>query len=184
MSVLKRVRRLQTIFSAIIFMAVFLFCWNITKFNILEIQLSYWGINDKASVYWNSMMIILSLSLWYNVDFYVKTHARMIEKKIIRMMFGSVFLCLFATGAINMHYYIHNLTAVYYFFGLPLTIYLMAYWNRKAIQYKEWLWQISFSTCMILIPLVFIHMFKGMAISETLHSTIVMLWGFWLLNIK
>ena len=184
MNLITRVRRLQTIFSAIIFMAVFLFCWNTTKFNILEIQLSYWGVDNSASAYWNMMMVILSISLWYNVDFYVKNHNRMIEKKNIRLMFGSVFLCLFATGAINMHHYIHNLTAVYYFFFLPFTIYIMAYLNRKSIQYKELLWQIVFSTCMIFIPLIFINMFKGMAISETLHSTIVMLWSFWLLNIK
>lgn len=165
-----------------IFVVVFLFSWYITGFNIFDIQLSYWGINTNSSMYWNGGIICIAISLFFNVDHYVKNHKRMIDTKIIRVLFGSVFLSLFLTGVINMHHYIHNLTAVYYFFVLPLTIFLMTYLNRKTIQYKEWLINIIFSTSMILIPLMFLYLFKGMAISETLHSMIVMLWSLWILK--
>jgi hypothetical protein len=182
MDIVSKIRRIQTFVSIIIFIIVFLFCWYITNFNIFDIQLSYWGVADKASIYWNGMTMILSLSLFFNVDYYVNNHIRMIEKKIIRLLFASVFLSLFLTGFINMHYYIHNLTAVYYFFLLPLTIYLMTYLNRKTIQYKEWLTNIIFSTCMIVLPLIFINLFKGMAISEIIHSAIVIVWSLWILK--
>ncbi len=182
MDIINRIRRIQTIISIIVFVFIFLFCWYETQFNIFDIQLSYWGVAEKASGYWNGMMMILSLSLFFNVDYYVKNHIRMIEKKIIRLSFASVFLSLFLTGFINMHYYIHDLTAVYYFFLLPFTIYLMTYFNRKTIQYKEWLTNIIFSTCMIILPLIFINLFKGMAVSETIHSIIVIAWSLWILK--
>lgn len=182
MNIAERVRRIQTIVSIIIFIAVFLFCWHATNFNIFVIQLSYWGVAIKSSIYWNVTVMLLAISLFFNVDYYVKNHIRMIDKNIIRIVFASVFSALFITGLVNMHYYIHNITAVYYFFVLPLVIYLMAYFNRKTIQYKEWLGHIIFSTCMILVPLLFIHIFKGMAISEILHSVIVMLWSIWILK--
>lgn len=182
MDIISKIRRIQTIVSITIFIVVFLFSWYETKFNLLDIQLSYWGVADKASNYWNGMTMILALSLFFNVDYYVKHHIRMVDKQIIRLSFGSVFLSLFLTGLINMHYKIHDFTAVYYFFLLPFTIYLMAYLNRKTIQYKEWLINVILSTCMIILPLIFINLFKGMAISETIHSIIVVLWGLWILN--
>ena len=182
MSLINKIRRIQTVVSIVIFVVVFLFCWYVTNFNIFDIQLSYWGVAEKASAYWNGTVMVLAASLLFNVDYYVKNHIRMIDKTILRISFGSVFLSLFLTGYVDMHYYIHNITAVYYFFVLPLTIYLMAYFNRKTIQYKEWLTHIIFSTCMIITPLLFIHLFKGMAISEIAHSVIVMLWSLWILK--
>lgn len=179
---INKIRRIQTVISIVIFTVVFLFCWYVTGFNIFDIQLSYWGVAEKASSYWNGTIMILAASLFFNVDYYVKNHIRMVDKKILRVSFGSVFLSLFITGYMDMHHYIHNFTAVYYFFILPLTIYLMAYFNRKTIQYKEWLTHIIFSTCMIIMPLLFIHLFKGMAISEITHSLIVMLWSLWILK--
>jgi hypothetical protein len=182
MDIINKIRRIQTIVSILIFIGVFLFCWYVTKFNIYDIQLSYWGVAYKAASYWNGMTMVLALSLFFNVDYYIKNHHRMIDKKTIRLSFTSVFLALFLTGLVDMHHYSHNLTAVYYFFILPFTIYLMAYFNRKTIQYKEWLGHIIFSTCMIIFPLLFIHLFKGMAISEMIHSLIVMLWSLWILK--
>lgn len=179
---INKIRKIQSLISIIVFTSAFLFCWYVTNFNIFDIQLSYWGIEESSSMYWNGTIMLLSASLFFNVDFYVKNHIRMVSKKTIRLLFGSVFLSLFLTGLVNMHYYIHNLTAVYYFFVLPLAIYVMAYLNKKTIQYKEWLGHIVFSSCMIILPLLFIHIFKGMAISEVIHSVIVMLWSIWILK--
>lgn len=182
MDIVNKIRRIQTITSISVFVGVFLFCWHVTNFNIFDIQLSYWGVEMKSSIYWNVTVMLLATSMFFNVDYYVKNHIRMIDKKTIRIGFGTVFLALFITGLVNMHYSLHNITAVYYFFVLPLIIYLMAYFNRKTIQYKEWLGHIIFSTCMIVVPLLFIHIFKGMAISEILHSLIVMAWSLWILK--
>lgn len=179
---INKIRRIQSLISILVFTSAFLFCWYVTDFNIFEIQLSFWGVEKSSSMYWNCTIMLLSLSLFFNVDYYIKNHIRMINKKRLRIMFGSVFFSLFLTGLVNMHYYIHNLTAVYYFFFLPLVIYLMAYLNKKTIQYKEWLGHIVFSSCMIILPLLFIHLFKGMAISEAIHSLIVMLWSVWILK--
>ncbi len=182
MNTINKVRRIQSIVSIVIFIIVSVFCWYVTGLNIFDIQLSYWGVELKSSYYWNGTIMVLATSLFFNVDYYVKNHIRMIDKSILRIGFASVFLALFLTGLINMHYYIHNLTAVYYFFVLPLVIYMMAYLNRKTIQYKEWLIHIVFSTCMIVLPLLSIQVFKGMAISELTHSFIVMLWSLWILK--
>lgn len=182
MELLYKIRTIQTGLSIIIFTGVFIFCWYTTGFNILDIQLSYWGVESSSSTYWNGTLMGLAISLFFNVDFYVKNHIRMVNKKIIRILFGSVFLSLFLTGLIDMSHLLHDITAVYYFFLLPFVIYLMANLNKTAIQYKEWFGHIIFSTSMIVIPLFFIHMFKGMAVSEITHSSVVMLWSIWILK--
>jgi hypothetical protein len=175
-------RKIQSIISIILFTLISFFAFYTTGFNILEIQLSYLGIDNNVATYWNFGLIIVSISLFFNVDYYINNHNRIINKPFIRTLFISAFTSLFLTGLINMHYKIHDLTAFYYFFSLPLIIYIMAFLNRKKIQYKEWLGHLIFSTCMIVFPLSLIHFFKGMAISEIVHSIIVFLWGIWILK--
>lgn len=174
------IRRLQTVVSITLFLIVFLFCWDVTGFNIKDIQLSAWGGGDTpiTSSIWNSIIILLSLSIFFNAMLFVKKHMRLKKKLLPYVLFSFVSLSLLVIGCFNVDQKpIHNIAAFSYFFSYPLTIFVMAYLNRKTLLYREWFTHLLFSLVMIVLPLSTINMFDGMGISETIHAVIVCLWN-------
>src|SRR5438552_3393740 len=124
---------------------------------------------------------MLSISIYYNAYHFIESHNRVQYKKFLQILVFIVSGCLFVTGAINMHYWIHNVVAAVYFFAYPLAIFLLAHFNRKHLQYKEWKTHLLISVAMVICPLLFIELFHGMAIPETIHCCIVMSWNLWIL---
>lgn len=173
------IRKTQTSISVLLFFIVFLFFWVVTDFKLQEIQLSYWGGSDvKYNWLWNSIIILLSITTFFNNILFVKRHHRLKFKNSSYLLFSIVSLSLFFVGFFNLeHHIIHNISAYTYFFLYPLTIFLMSYFNRSYLSYKEWLFHFIFSMVMIIIPLSFITIFKGLAISEIIHSIIVCFWN-------
>lgn len=177
-------RRVQTLTSIVIFFLVFLFSWYTTGFNIFDIQLSHLGFGVKFSFLWNSMLMVIAMTTFFNVYSYITEHKRLVYKDGLIITFWFVFLNLFLTGLVTMKHYFHDVTAIVYFFSLPLVIFVMAHLNRKHILYDEWLKHTIYSVLMIVLPLSAIHLFKGMAISELIHTIILMVWSVWILEIK
>lgn len=175
----KLIRRTQTIVSVLSFIFIFLFFWEATNFELTEIQLSVWGgSNVEHGWLWNSVITILGISTFINSYFFIEHHQRMKYKILPHILFGFVSLNLIIVGLFSLEYrLIHNLAAYIYFFAYPLSIFIMAYINRKYLLYKEWVTHLIYSILMIIIPLGFMNMFNGMAISETLHSIIVVVWN-------
>jgi len=173
-------RRRQTIISILIFITVFLVFWNTTKFKLEDIQLSYWGIENFGWV-WNLSIVILSISTFINVYFYIDRHPRIGFKNFLIGFFLFTSISLFITGIITMNYNIHTITAYLYFFSYPLAIFTLSHLNRKNIIYKEWLIHLIISITMIIIPLILFKYFVGAAIAESVHSLLVMIWNIWLL---
>jgi len=174
------IRRLQTVVSIMLFFVVFLFCWDVTGFNIKEIQLSVWGggENVKTNDIWNTIIILLSLSIFFNTMLFVKKHVRLKVKIIPYILFTFVSLSLLLVGIFNVDQKpIHNIAAFSYFFSYPLAVFLMAYLNRKTLLYREWFTHLVFSVTMIILPLSAINMFEGMGVSEIIHIVIVCLWN-------
>ena len=178
---IKRFRRVQTILSIFIFLLVFLGCWDVTKFKIENIQLSYWGVENKFGWIWNSCVAILAMSMCYNVYCFIDSHPRIQFKKTLQKLFFLVFIALFLTGIIDMHHKPHNVTAFFYFFAYPMAIFIFAHLNRKLLQYKEWLTHVCISVSMVIIPLILIKLFHGMAIAESIHGVIAIIWNLWIL---
>lgn len=178
---IRRFRRVQTIVSITVFILVFLLCWNLTGFNLRDIQLSYWGVDSKMGWFWNICLVMLSFSIYFNVYHYIKTHKRIEYKRGLQMVFLLVSLSLFLIGAVNMHHWLHNVAAVFYFFAYPLAIFLLAHFNRKHLQYKEWKYHLIASVSMVVGTLLFLSLFHGMAISETVHIGIAIIWNLWIL---
>jgi len=176
-----RFRKIQTIVSIIIFIVVFFLFWNVTEFKLDNIQLSYWGVQEKIGWIWNLVLALLSVSIYINLFYYVKHHPRLAFKKFIQLIFLIVSIFLFITGVVDMSHKIHTTMAYFYFFAYPLAIFLLAHLNRKHLQYKEWLTHTIFSVLMVVLPLIVIKLFDGMAISESIHSVIVISWNIWLL---
>jgi hypothetical membrane protein len=181
---LRKFRRLQTIISVVLFLFVLLFFITTTDFNIKEIQVSKWGTLDETGWVFNSSLIILSISTFLNVFFYIKNHNRIIDKKFLYLLFGSVSFSLFLTGLFDVenNKIIHNFSAFTYFFAYPLAIFIMSHLNRKTINYNEWILHLSSSMSMVMAPLILIMFFNGMAIPEIVHTLVVMFWNISLLR--
>jgi hypothetical membrane protein len=174
------IRKLQTVISILIFFLVFAFCWSATDFKIDEIQLSAWGSESSPITYniWNSVIVLLSVSIMINVSYFIHKHVRLKQKKIPYIFFGFVSLCLSLVGFFSVDYKVmHNLAAWSYFFLFPLAIFTMAYINRESLLYREWFTHLLFSIIMIVLPLTVINLFEGMAIPETLHTITVCVWN-------
>jgi hypothetical membrane protein len=173
------IRKTQTLVSVLLFLIVLIFFWDVTDFKIQEIQLSHWGGDGvKYSWLWNSIIILLSITILFNNIFFLKKHSRLKYKTIPYFLFTVVGVSLFMVGFFNLnHSIIHNIFAYIYFFLYPLSIFIMAHLNRSYLVYKEWLTHLLLSVIMMVVPLSFIGFFEGLAISETIHSIIVCSWN-------
>lgn len=182
---IKRFRRIQTTASIILFIGVFFLCWYVTKFNIKEIQLSYWGVESGLGWIWNSCIMLLAVSIFMNIYYFITQHTRLHDRytPLLKTSFILISLLLFITGAVDMTHWLHQITARVYFFTYPMAIFLFAHLNRKYLQYREWRIHTSFAVCMVAFPLLAINFFPGMAIAEMVHSTFVIGWNIWLLTL-
>jgi hypothetical membrane protein len=173
------IRRTQTIISIILFFIVLVFCWEVTGLDVKKIQLSYWGGSDmKYGWMWNSIVVLLSLSIFFNNILFIKKHTRLKKKNVPYILFSFVAISLFFVGTFSLDYgLLHDIPAWFYFFTYPLSIFVMAYLNRDSLLYKEWFTHLIFSITMILLPLMFISFFDGLAVSEIAHSIIVSVWN-------
>lgn len=176
------IRKLQTVISIVIFFIIFFFCWGVTEFKLVDIQLSHWGKkNVGTSWIWNSVVILLSLSTFFNSFIFVKKNHRIKNKTIPHFLFGFVSFCLFMVGFFSVDYQlIHNLAAYLFFFTYPLSIFVMTYLNRSSLLYKEWFTHLLISIIMMVFPLIFISLFNGMAIAEISHVVVVCYWNLYI----
>lgn len=175
---IKIIRRLQTSVSVILFALVFVFCWHVTDFEIKDIQLSKWGESGITAPIWNGIVCLLAISIFINSYLYIKHTNRIKKKKVSYMMFGFVSFCLFLVGLFNVNYtLIHNLAAWLYFFSYPLVIFSFTFIHKTDLKYKDWVKDVFISVSMIIFPLIFIRLFDGLAIAETVHILFVIIWN-------
>ena len=181
---LYRFRILQVLSSTLIFIGVFIYFLKISPKTITEIQLSFWGSNLSIGWIWNYSLILLSGTMFFNVYSYINSIHKFNRKFSMIVFFLMICLSLFLTGIINVNINksLHNIFAFYYFFSCPLGIFLIAHLNSKNLTYKEWILHIVFSLTIFFLPISLLHFFKGMAISETIHSSILLLWNIMLLR--
>ena len=176
------IRKLQTVISIVIFFIIFFLCWGVTEFKLVDIQLSHWGRKSVGvSWVWNSVIILLSLSTFFNSFIFVKKNQRIKNKNVSHILFGLVSFLLFLVGFFSVDYkIIHNIFAYLFFFMYPLSIFVMSYLNRSSLLYKEWFTHLLISIIMVIVPLIFISMFNGMAIAEISHVMIVCYWNLYI----
>ena len=173
------IRRTQTVVSVILFLLTMLFCWQSTGLKLTEIQISYWGSSEMEYGWlWNSIIVMLSISIIINNILFVKRHSRLKYKTIPYILFSLVSFCLLLVGSFNLeHNLLHDIPAWIYFFLYPLSIFTMAYLNRGILHYKEWFTHLIFSIIMIVTPLMCLSFTEGLGLSEIAHSLIVISWN-------
>lgn len=176
---INKIRQLQMIISVFVFILVTVLCWDITNFEITKIQISIWGANTHTWWMWNGSIFIVSIAILFNVLWWLYKHKRLKYKKIFYPIFIASSVCLFMVGLFPTGQYslLHDVPAFIYFFMYPLTIFTLSFLNRKTVGYGEWIKHLILSVIMIILPLVFIRVFDGMAISEIIHTIIVAIWN-------
>ena len=179
---IRKFRMMQILVSTSVFFIIFLYFLFTTRFKITNIQLSYWGSKEKHSWLWNGSIILLSISMMINIYDYINSYTKLFFKSQLILLFASLNFSLFMVGLINMNYHIHDILAVYYFFGYPLAIFLFAHFNYKNMSVKVWRTNLVYSIILVILPLSVIRIFDGMAISETIHSILMISWNYWILK--
>lgn len=174
-------RILQLTVAIILFITTFFICWYTTDFNLTEIQLSKWGVMDSTSFIWNSTLLLLGASCYYNIHHYIDVHEFQ-YKKFFFYAFAFECINIGFLGLIPAGFFIHTLIAYTYFFTTPLMIFIFAFVNRYALTYQEWYIHAVLSSLMMIYPLIAWALFTGHAIAETIHSVIFIMWNVYLLK--
>ena len=181
--ILQKFRRLQTITSVVLFFIVFTFFYLTTNFNLTEIQLSNWGVIKGSGWVFNLMLMFFSITIFLNPFLFIKKHSRIKYKNLFYFLFSFVALNLFFIGVFNLNFeLLHEILAFNYFLIYPLVIFIFSHLNRNKIHYKEWITHLTFSILMSLIPFAIGFLFKGMAISEMVHTMFVIGWNLYILK--
>lgn len=174
-------RKIQTVLSCAFFLAILSYCIAYSKHELTQVQLSYWGVEEIIGLIWNSTLMIMAISMHYNLaQFLLKK--RMYKAKALYWCFSFVYFTLFISGLVTMEYKIHTVAAYLYFFSYPFSIFLLYWFNRSKMSLYERRGHLLFIFAMILTPIILLFPFKGMAISEIGHSLVVVMWSLWILR--
>lgn len=172
------IRLSQTIIAIVLFFAVFALCWWRTGFYLSDIQLSEWGKSGFLGYMWNTVICTLGISTFINSILYINKSNRIKTKWLSYFMFGFVSLSLFCTGFFNLNWGLaHIWSAWIYFFVYPFVIFIHSHLNRKVLHYVDWRDGMIISSSMIVIPLITMNLFFGLAIPETIHIIFVIIWN-------
>jgi hypothetical membrane protein len=179
-------RKLQTIISTFSFFIIIIFFITTAGLNIKEIQMSEWGTLKNVGWIFNLSLVVLSVTIFINSFLYIRNNKRIIYKRLLQFLFGSVSLSLLLVGIFDVESsnITHNIFARSYFFLYPISIFMLSHLNRKSITYRTWMSHLIYSILMIIFPLFLLMIFNGMAIAEIMHTIIVMSWNIFILKRK
>lgn len=179
---LEKFRKVQLLISSIIFIIVFICFIVLTNFKLTEIQLSYFGAKTNFNWIWNCSVILVSISSFLNINYYLDSIKNLNFKKGFKAFFFIICLSLFFTGLINMQFKIHNFMAFYYFFSYPVGIFFLAHLNHKTLSYSQWKGHLIFFLVLTITPILLLYMFNGMAFAEITHIIIILVWNYYILK--
>lgn len=175
---IRMVRRSQTYISILAFVAVFFICWKFTHLDITQIQLSNWGKSGWVARLWNTAVCGFAISIFANSALYLRSATRLKYRNAFYALFGILSASLFMVGFFNIdHMTVHNISAGIYFFFYPLTIFVLAYFNRKFMSYSDWLAMMVLSASMAAFPVALMGAFKGKAIAEIAHTILAIVYN-------
>ena len=175
---LKLFRKFQLLFSSITFFLTIYFFLNLTGLNIYSIQLSKFSYNFSYSFFWNWLLVVFGVILFFNSFCYI-TDKKINYKILISFLIYSSSVSLIFTGLLDIsHQPYHDFFSFYYFICFPLGLFLLSHFNPGKLTVREWRLNLITSILLIFIPLISIPFFKGMAVAEILHSCIVFYWSF------
>ncbi len=170
-----RIKKVHSIISSILFILLLMFCINdANELNISEISLSRFGIYPKTFWVWNTGLFILGIILYVHSLKHIVKYYKDINNPVSTMFTLST-ISLLLTASINMSYSIHNWTAVSYFLGYVISIFLFGF-NLLQRDFRIGITSICIAIISVLFPLLGLYFFKGLAIPEIIHTLCIFLW--------
>ena len=179
----RKLRKFQIFLATFIFLITIVYCWNVTDYDITEIQLSKFGIHENSKHWWNISMVLISHFILRNICSFLDENQRIKRNRVWKQLFGLSCLGLAIVGIVPMEagiFDLHDVAAWGYFFMFPMAILFMAFFERKNIQHSEFLHHTWTAAAMSFLPIIAFEFFHGFAIPEMIHSLIVLYWNLYI----
>jgi len=170
-------KKIHTVISIVIFTLLISYCiFSLPNLHLSAISLSRFGISEGTSSIWNiglfGIGLMLYASVWKNIYSYFEDE---IINKRLTILFIVSSIMLLLTAVIDMKHSIHNITAILYFIGYTLGMFLFGY-KLLITDFRMGMTSIVASICSIIFPLIGLFIFPGLAIPEIVHTGFIFLW--------
>lgn len=170
-----KIKKIHSVVSSILFIFLLFFCiYNANDLNIYDISLSRFGVYPKTYLIWNIGLFILGIILYvHSLRHVIKYHKD--TSTSISTMFTLSTIFLLTTASVNMSYSIHNWTAISYFLGYIISIFLFGF-KLLPSDFRIGITSIIIAILSVFLPLIGLYIFKGLAIPEIIHTLCIFLW--------
>ncbi len=172
-----KLRRIHSVISIFLFIFVLSFCSFVANdLELSEISLSTYGIDSKTNLIWNITLFIIGILLYLDVLKNMFKHYP-VEKShsFLYRIFTFSSICLLLTAVIPMTYDFHNYTAIAYFLGFTISIFLFGYKLLK-VDFRIGVTSIVLAFLSAFIPTLLVLIINGLAIPEIVHTIFILLW--------
>lgn len=172
-----RFKKIHATTSLIIFTFLVTYClMSLPEFNLSDISLSRFGISEGTYLVWNIGLFILGVVLYLSVmrNVYLYHKDKIINKRLTVLFAVSTVMLLF-TAIVDMRFSIHNILAILYFVGYTLSIFLFGYKLLES-DFRMGMTSICVAIASMIVPILSLFVFPGLAIPEIVHTLFIFLW--------
>ena len=154
---------------------------NADFFDPREKPLSYFGIIDKTSLAWTTLLIIVAFGLlWGGITRVNQFFKDFKQKTILKTIVSFSFICLILTALIPMNEGLwHKLPAILFFLSYNFFVFIFGL-LRSFSQVRSGFFSVCIGSLMLLSSLLLIPFPKG-GISEILYIQLIAFWNLFML---
>jgi cytochrome bd-type quinol oxidase subunit 2 len=169
-----KLKKWHSIVSSLLFIASLFICSYLVNKDLSEISLSHFGINKETSTIWNTSLFIVGILLWIdsirNIYHFFNSFPN-----ILVFSFTTSIIFLLLTASIDMNSYIHNIFAVFYFFGYTISMFIFGKMLLKS-DFRIGITSIWISILCFIVPSISFLMSDALAYPEIVHTMFVLIW--------
>ena len=174
----KLLRRFYLIFCIFLGIITPFLCWFLyPDFNPTLEPLSYFGIDKRTWLLWNSALVFLAIGLFLNaytsLRYYFKQRRYRYPLKVLLLISS---FSLFLTATIPMDYKVfHKVPACLFFFSYNLFVFLFGLF--RALRYLRTGVFSMFIGISMLCSLLLVLPFKSYGVFEIVYFTLIFVWN-------
>jgi len=147
------------------------------EFNIKQHPLSYFGIVERTSLFWQISLILISIGLYINGN---RRIDELIKRKKYHILIKTLLFiacgCLFLTAIFTLEYnYWHHLFAILFFLVYNFFVFIFGL-IRSLTYVRRGLFSVLIG-CSMLLSSILILPFPSYGIAEIIFGTLVIFWN-------
>ena len=169
-----KLKKWHSIVSSLLFISSLFICSYLVKKDLSEISLSHFGINKETSTIWNTSLFIVGILLWIDSIRNIYHFFNSLPNILI-FSFTTSIIFLLLTASIDMNSYIHNVFAVFCFFGYTISMFLFGKMLLKS-DFRIGITSIMISTLCFVVPSISFLVSDALAYPEIVHTLFVLIW--------